>query len=170
MRYNDFITNTTPKGEPILMDIITQINKYVSGLLNAEEEFLEHLESLATFEETVSELSNRMAAEFIGLVLTDADRMIRDSGIRKGSYTVQRSRQRTLISSVGDITFTHTLYKDPGGKIRCLLDELIRLPDRGRFTAVAEAKVLNEAEVHSYQHAAECSTMGRSRDIYQKAL
>lgn len=137
------------------MDIITLINNYVSGLLNAEEEFLEHLDSLTAFEETVSELSNRMAAGFIGLVLTDADRMIRDSGNRKGSHTVQRRRQRTLISSVGDITFTHTLYKDQDGKIRCLLDELLCLPDRERFTAVAEAKVLNEAEVHSYQHAAE---------------
>lgn len=137
------------------MDIITLINNYVSGLLNAEEKFLEHLDSLTTFEETVSRLSNQMAADFIGLILTDADQMIRDSGIRKGRYTVQRSRQRTLISSVGDITFTHTLYKDQSGKTRCLLDELIRLPDRERFTAVAEAKVLNEAEVHSYQHAAE---------------
>ncbi len=137
------------------MDIITLIKNYVSNLLNAEEKFLEHLDSLSAFEETVSGLSSRMAADFIGLVLTDADQMIRDSGVRKGSYTVQRSRQRTLVSSVGDITFTHTLYKDREGKTRCLLDELIRLPDRERFTAVAEAKVLNEAEVHSYQHAAE---------------
>lgn len=137
------------------MDIITLIDSYVRGLLHAEEEFLEHLNSLSTLEETVSELSNKMAADFIGLVLTNADQLIRNSGIRKKAYTVQRSRQRTLISSVGDITFTHTLYKDQSGKIRCLLDELIRLPDRERFTAVAEAKVLNEAEVHSYQHAAE---------------
>ncbi len=70
-----------------------------------------------------------MAADFIGLILTDADQMIHDSGIRKGRYTVQRSRQRTLISSVGDFTFTHTLYKDQSGKTRCLLDELIHLPD-----------------------------------------
>lgn len=124
------------------MDIITLINNYVSGLLKAEEEFLEQLDSLTAFEETVSSLSNRMAADFIGLVLTDADRMIRDSGNRKGNYTIQRSRQRTLISSVGDITFTHTLYKDQNGKICCLLDELLRLPDSERFTAVAEAKVL----------------------------
>lgn len=137
------------------MDIITLIDHYVRGLLQAEEEFLEHLDALSTFEETVSELSNKMAADFIGLALTNADQLIRDSGIRKGSYTVQRSRQRTLISCVGDITFTHTLYKDQSGKIRCLLDELIRLPDRERFTAVAEAKVLNEAESHSYQYAAE---------------
>lgn len=42
------------------MDIITLINKYVSGLLNAEEKFLEHLDSLTTFEETVSRLSNQI--------------------------------------------------------------------------------------------------------------
>lgn len=137
------------------MDIITLIDSYVRGLLHAEEEFLEHLDTLVTLEETVSTLSMQMAAGFIGLVLTNADQLIRDSGIRKETYTVQRSRQRTLISSVGDITFTHTLYKDQDGKIRCLLDELIHLPDRERFTAVAEAKILNEAEVHSYQHAAE---------------
>ena len=29
-----------PKGVPILMDIITLINELVSGLLNAEEDFL----------------------------------------------------------------------------------------------------------------------------------
>ena len=124
------------------MDIIALINTLVSGLLNAEEEFLEHLDSFTTFEETVSSLSNQMAADFIGLALTNADQLIRDSGMRKGGYTVQRRRQRTLISIVGDITFTHTLYKDQTGKSRCLLDELMRLPDRERFTAAAEAKLL----------------------------
>jgi len=137
------------------MDIITLIDDYVRGLLAAEENFLEHLDTLSTFEETVSDLSNRTAAEFIGLALSSADQLIRESGIRKKEFTVQRKRKRTLISSVGDITFEHTLYKDQDGKIRCLLDELLHLPDRERFTEVAEAKVLNEAEVHSYQHAAE---------------
>lgn len=137
------------------MDIITLIDSYVRGLLKAEEDFLGHLDTLPSLEETVSALSSRMAADFIGLVLTNADQLIRDSGIRKKSYTVQRRRQRTLISSVGDITFTHTLYKDQEGRTRCLLDELVRLPDRERLTAVAEAKLLNEAEAHSYQHAAE---------------
>ena len=46
------------------MDIITLINTFVSGLLNAEEEFLEHLDSFTMFEETVSRLSNQMAADF----------------------------------------------------------------------------------------------------------
>ena len=137
------------------MDIITLIQKLVSGLLDAEENFLEHLDSFSEFEGTVRELTNQMAAEFIGLALTNADTLIRESGKRRDCYTVQRKRERTLISSVGDITFTHTLYRDQAGKTRCLLDELIRLPNRERFTPAAEAKILNEAEVHSYQHAAE---------------
>ena len=137
------------------MDIITLIQVLVSGLLNAQEEFLEHLDRFSTFEETVNGLTDQVAADFIGLTLTAADTLIRESGKRKASYTVQRSRNRTLISGVGDITFTHTLYKDPEGKIRCLLDELLHLPNRERFTPVAEAKVLSEAEVHSYQHAAD---------------
>ena len=41
---------TKPKGVPILMDIITLIKALVSGLLDAEEEFLEHLDTFSAFE------------------------------------------------------------------------------------------------------------------------
>ena len=102
------------------MDIITLIEALVSGLLDAEEEFLEHLDTFSAFEETVHGLTDKMAADFLGMALTNADRLIRESGRRKSSYTVQRSRQRTLISSAGDITFTHTLYRDNKGRIRYL--------------------------------------------------
>ena len=98
------------------MDIIALIEDYVSGLLLAEEKFLEHLDAFSDFEEAVSDLSNRMAADFIGLSLTNADRLIRESGSRKKEYTVQRCRQRTLISTVGDITFSHTLYDPSSGQ------------------------------------------------------
>ncbi len=137
------------------MSIITLVDKFVSEFLQAQESFLEDLGNFPVFEETIHNLSDQMVTEILGTVLTIADNLICDCSIRKGSYTVQRRWQRTLISSVGDVTFTHTLYKDKEGKIRCLLDEMIHLPDRERFTAVAEARVLNEAEVHSYQHAAE---------------
>ena len=149
-----------PRGGPILMDILTLIRSYVEGLLEAEDRFIEHLDSFPELEKTVVELSNRMAAGFLGAVLTTADAMICESGVRKKEYTVQRKRMRTLISSVGDVTFTHTLYKDKKGQIKCLLDEQILLPDRERFTTLAEAKVLSEAEVHSYQHAADSIRTG----------
>ena len=40
------------------MDIITLIQVLVSGLLNAQEEFLEHLDQFSTFEETVNRLTS----------------------------------------------------------------------------------------------------------------
>ena len=135
--------------------IITLLSDYVTGLLKAQEDFIEHLDAFPELEQTVVELSNRMAAGFLGACLTTADALICKSGRSRKALTVQRHRTRTLVSSVGDITFTHTLYKDSDGHIRCLLDEAIKLPDRERFTTVAEAKILSEAEVHSYQHAAE---------------
>ena len=67
------------------MDIITLIKELVTGLLNAEEEFLKHLDAFPKFEETVHELTDQMAADFMGAVLTNADTLIRESGKRKGS-------------------------------------------------------------------------------------
>ena len=40
---------TKTERSPILMDIITLINTLVSGLLNAQEGFLEHLDQFADF-------------------------------------------------------------------------------------------------------------------------
>ncbi len=135
--------------------IITLLSDYVTGLLKAQEDFIEHLDSFPELEQTVVELSNRMAAGFLSACLTTADALICESGRSRTALSVQRHRTRTLISSVGDMAFTHTLYKDLEGHIRCPLDEAIKLPDKERFTTVAEAKILREAEVHSYQHAAE---------------
>ena len=137
------------------MDIITLVNELVTGLLAVEDKFIDNLQDFPTMEKDVSELTSRTAAEFLSMALTNADQMIYENGYRKDHYTVIRKRQRTLISSVGDISFTHTLYKDEDGKTRTLLDEALNLPDRERFTSTAEAKIINEAEVHSYQHAAD---------------
>jgi len=142
------------------MDILTLIRSYVEGLLDAEDRFIDHLDTFPELEKTVVELTNRMAAGFLGTVLTTADTLICESGVRKKEYIIQRRRTRTLISSVGDVTFMHTLYKDKNGQTKCLLDEQIRLPARERFTTLAEAKVLSEAEVHSYQHAADSIRTG----------
>lgn len=79
--------------------------------MQAEADFLEELNSLSALNETVSELSRKMAADFIGLALTNADELIRNSGNRRSRSTVRRKLHRALVSSVGEITFTRTLYK-----------------------------------------------------------
>ena len=108
------------------------------------------------FEKTVCDLNNRMATRFMGYVLSQADEMIRADGRRKRKYAIQRKNQRALISSVGDVSYTHTLYKDKKtGEYVYLLDDLMHMVPHERMTPVAEAKALAVSAVHSYQHAAD---------------
>jgi len=138
------------------MDIITLLDDYVRGLLEAEENFIQDLSQFPLLEQTVSDLSRKMAANFLSLVLSNTDELLRSSGLRKRNYDVQRRVNRTLISTVGDVTFSETVFRDrETGEYRRLLGDMLRLPDRERFTSLAEATLLSEAEIHSYQHAAD---------------
>jgi len=138
------------------MTIIALIEELVKEILVAEEKFFDDIRNFPEYEEAVNQASRKFACQFLGASLTAADEMIRQSGVRKKDYNIQRKDNRSLISTVGDISFIHTLYQNKGtGEYKYLLDELLKLPEHERLTTMAEAKILNEAEVYSYQHAAE---------------
>lgn len=138
------------------MDIITLLQNFASGLLEAENEFYDNPDRFDILERTVADLSGKTAAEFLSMTLTQADAMICGSGLRKKGYNIHKHDSRTLITTVGDVTFTHTLFKSrENGSFRYLLDDVMRLPGHERFSEHAEAKLLSEAEAHSYQHAAD---------------
>ena len=67
------------------------------------------------------------------------DQAIRNTSWRNGRYTIQRNDTRTLISSVGDISFECTYYKSKTEKntFAHLLEDLIGLERNERFTEVA---------------------------------
>ena len=123
--------------------------------------FIDHLDQFAEMEIETKELTDRAAARFVEGMLNYVDELLCQSGKRKGSYDIQRHRQRELVTTVGDINFSHTVFKNKEtGENVCLLDKAIKLPPHERFSAPAEAKVLSEAEVHSYQHAADALALG----------
>ena len=138
------------------MDIVTLISNFAGNLIRAEEKFWLHIDQFDDLEQEVLSISHQAAADFLSLVLSSVDEAIRNSGMREERYTIQRTRQRTLITTVGDVTFTHTLFKEKAtGKITSLLESLIGLPSNERLSSRAEERLLSEAEVHSYQHAAD---------------
>ena len=138
------------------MTIITLIEELVKEILDAEDKFFADIQNFPEYEKAVNLASQRFAGRFLGSSLTAADEMIRQSGVRKKDYNIQRRDGRSLISTVGDITFNHTLYRNKEtGEYKYLLDELLKLPEHERLTTMAEAKILKEAEVYSYQHAVE---------------
>ena len=95
-----------------------------------------------------------MAAEFLGNVLSSVNSQIYDYSWRKGKYTVARNDTRTLISSVGDVTFDCTYYKKvEDSSFHYLIEELMHLDKHERLTESAETIILTEALKTSYEVA-----------------
>ena len=146
------------------MDIIAFVNTFITGILRAEQDFIEEPGRFDKMEEAAGRLSSRLAADILGAALTEMDELIAGSPMRTERFAAQRHEQRTLITTAGDVTFTHTMYKElKTGKYRYLLDELIHLPNHERFSAPAEAAVLSEAAKTSYQHAADSMGKGMQK-------
>lgn len=138
------------------MDIVSLIQGFVSDLLKIEENFFQEPEKFENTERDAKELGDRTVARFLSMLLTEADEMIQRSSLREKKYDIQRHKQRTLVSTVGDINFIQTTFRDRDtGEYRALLPEMIHLPPKERFTTMGEAKTLSVAEVRSYQYAAD---------------
>lgn len=138
------------------MDIVTLLEQLVNGLLEAEENFLSNPKDFYSLEKTVKSTTDATAAKFMEAVLNSMDELIYNDGYRKSKYNVQRTDQRTLISSVGDIQFNCTYYKknDGQGGHVYLLEEILGLGKKERFTEEAEVIMLTEALKTSYSEAA----------------
>ena len=74
-------------------------------------DFIDHLDQFDEMESEAKALTDRAAAQFMEGMLNYVDELLCQSSKRKGAYDIQRHRQRTLVTTVGDITFTHTLFK-----------------------------------------------------------
>ena len=130
-------------------------------LAEAGQEFLDRPDRFEEMERLVKDLTDRLAARFMEELLEFLDGLIRESGARAAKYDIQRRRERTLITTAGDVTFHRTLFRERhGGKTKCLLDRMIGLAPHERFSPLAEAKLLSGAEAHSYRHAADAMQTG----------
>jgi len=139
-----------------LMDILALFEQLVNGLTGAESRFFENPKDFYSLEKDVKASTEAFAAGFLGNVLSEVNRYIRDSGWRKGRYNIQRTDSRMMITSVGDIHFDCTYFNRMFGEggYAYLLEDLIGLSDHERFSEGAEAAILTEALKTSYQDAA----------------
>jgi len=138
------------------MDIVALLETLVNGVIEAESDFLKDPKDFYKLERRVKASSDAFAASVLGLILSGIDEQIREDGWRKARYSIHRRDKRTLISTVGAVTFDCTYYADKGkGKgYRHLLEDMIGLEKNERLTECAEAAVLSEALKTSYSIAA----------------
>lgn len=138
------------------MSIVSLFSELAKSIFAAEEIFFQNPRDLHSLETSVKTSTEAFAARFLGEVLSGLDKCIYESTWRDGKYAVQRRDKRTLISSVGDVTFDCTYYRGIGDRsgFKHLLEDLIGLERNERFTEAAEVAMLCEALKTSYREAA----------------
>lgn len=139
------VTVIQPAGT--LIAIVSLFESLLNDIFTAEQNFFENPGSFDELETSVKSSTEAFAAAFLGEILSELDRAIYRSTWREERYSVHRRDKRTIISSVGDITFDCTYYKGIGKNkgFSHLIETLIGLEHNERFTTVAEAALLAEA-------------------------
>ena len=138
------------------MDILALLRSLLNGLFEAEKDFYANPKDFYSLEKTTKSTTDAFAAQFLSVILSDMNKQIYNCSTRKALYSAQRTRKRTLISSVGDLTFDNTLYRKKGeehGGYVSLLTEVLGLDKHERFTEEAEVLLLTEALKTSYAEA-----------------
>ena len=143
------------------MNIIPVLYRFVSDIFEAAGNFQEDLSRLDLLEARLKDSANSFLAGILGQILEDTDEFLRNAPGRDKLYTIQRTRERTLVSNVGDILFSRTQFQSTeDGTYHFLLDERIGLPKDEHFTEMAEAQILQDAAEESYRAAAERISSG----------
>lgn len=129
------------------MDIISLFNSFVNHLnniFNNNSLFLHELES------NIASSTNILNLDTIKNILEFLDLEFKNSKERKSMYYVQQTRQRTLITSLGLITFNKTYYKSKK-KINdkyqyySYLEDYLGISKWAKLSLKAEVNLINNA-------------------------
>ena len=120
------------------------------------EFFFENPTQIAEFVYGVTDVVIKLGCDFIGEVFGQMDEAIRQNGLRKKKWEVVRKDCKSMLTSLGEISFEKTLYKDKRtGERTYLLDRYLGIEEKSRMTEDAEAKILAEAVETSYRRGGE---------------
>ncbi len=123
------------------------------------ENFLKDPRDMAGFVHGIQNEVVRLGLDIIRETLEDCDQMLRDSAKRKSRWVISRRDSKQLITSLGEISFRKTLFRNKeDGHSEYLLDAILGLDPHERMTEDAEAELFKEAADASYRKAGEeCS-------------
>ena len=111
-----------------------------------EDEFLKNPENFAEYVFGLTDLLCKFGTEMLRDSLETMDRMLCESTFRRKSWTIEAHHTKTLVTSLGDVTFQKTLFLNKQTKQRAyLLDQILGLEPKQRLTEDAAARMLEEA-------------------------
>ena len=100
-----------------------------------EDEFLKNPENFAEYVFGLTDLLCKFGTEMLRDSLETMDRMLCESTFRRKSWTIEAHHTKTLVTSLGDVTFQKTLFLNKQTKQRAyLLDQILGLEPKQRLT------------------------------------
>ena len=109
-------------------------------------------EDMESFELLVATDSRAIGAMALRKCLERFDADLR--GNMPAGWSVHERAGRTLVTLLGAVTFTRTVFLDEYGRRRILLDELLGIPPRARLSACAFLWIASHAAELSYRKTA----------------
>lgn len=133
------------------MNIISLFESFVNHL----NEICKNNSFLHELEHNISNSTNTLNLEVLRNILEFLDLEYKNSKERKDKYYVQQTRERTLITSLGLITFNKTYYKSKtktNGKYEyySFLEDYLGISKWAKMTLAAETKLINNALENGY--------------------
>ena len=164
-----------------MQTIITYLTgEFIKKMTDLQEEFYKNPEgNLSDFVAATKKETDEIARLAVQTVLQDFDDLIKGLPARKRKWYVDHKADgKKLLTSVGEITFSKTLYKsktevDENGKpVYCyLLDKLIGLAPNQTMTEDVMANIYQEAVQTSYRKGGElASPEGVTKSTVKKLL
>jgi len=139
------------------------LEKGIERLKKVEKAFLTNPTDMASFVLGITEEVHKLGLEMIKETLEFMDEEIRKDSKRKESWYVERSDNKCLTTSLGDVRFRKTYYQNKTtGEYEYLLDRLLEIDSHERLTEDAEAKMLQEVVEAPYRKAGEETSLQSS--------
>ena len=121
-----------------------------------EDDFMKDPTKLAEYVYGLTDELHKLGLEMIKESLESMDMMLQKSPIRLKHWVVEAHSKKQLTTSLGDVTFSKTLFTNKEtGKSEYLLDRILGIDPNERLTEDAEAKILEEAVQTSYRRGGE---------------
>ena len=133
------------------MNIISLFESFVNHL----NEICKNNSFLHELEHNISNSTNTLNLDVLRNILESLDLEYKNSKERKAKYYVQQTRERTLITSLGLLTFNKTYYKSKtktNGKYEyySYLEDYLGVSKWAKMTLAAEVKLINNALDNGY--------------------
>ena len=128
----------------------------ITNLQESAKKFSQSPQDVAGFVTAVKEEALRFAQDFIGEVFTSCNDILRESPVRRATWEVVRTDEKTLITSVGSVRYEKTLFKNKkSGERRYLVDAAMGIDSHERISEDAVAQMLEESVQTCYRKGGE---------------